>query len=575
METLKEFFEVSSIHGLYQISKSKSIKRIFWSVVSTSGFILAFSQIYENFQNFSKTPISTIVETWPIEKVTFPSIIVCPVKDTFTNLNYDLVNAGSYNLNKEERNHLIQLFYESFQEVDYKITMDYMKEMRQNDLLRTYYEKLTQIEIPSKSELLGNLMFVRIHTYATSGQIQTPYFEKKIFNPNHFKLDFSFDLEIVVPKSIRKSNATIEIRIYHDIEVGQEYITVNNKEIAVENKSFAKMLNVKDCIYFKQCRVLFKRSMSEVSFRKWKNKRFTGMQVTWNFNANIKPEETVELSALNNIFCKTVNILQETENKGALMADVKKKRSQISDNIFSSNSMIMFELENIFDTLFPSYENVSSKPINSKLINEHDLEMAEDMLVYLFNDPQPIWKHWKLLYENLFESGSERMILTTLSGILAADYDIYSKTVAKILLDRVTSKLSLKYNSIKQMSNNSDFEYTNTITNHPVHILDKSGNLSPSALIPFCQFGNDEISSMGSLVEEFSIPVCKIFKKTILLDKMCYKADINEHIFKSSSEDLKTGFTFLVDNNFDRQIITSTGNSEVLEHNLDLSKVCC
>ena len=213
METLKEFFEVSSIHGLYQISKSKSIKRIFWSVVSTSGFILAFSQIYENFQNFSKTPISTIVETWPIEKVTFPSITVCPVKDTFTNLNYDLVNAGSYNLNKEERNHLIQLFYESFQEVDYKITMDYMKEMRQNDLLRTYYEKLTQIEIPSKSELLGNLMFVRIHTYATSGQIKTPYFEKKIFNPNHFKLDFSFDLEIVVPKSIRKSNATIEIRI--------------------------------------------------------------------------------------------------------------------------------------------------------------------------------------------------------------------------------------------------------------------------------------------------------------------------------------------------------------------------
>ena len=81
---------------------------------------------------------------------------------------------------------------------------------------------------------------------------------------------------------------------------------------------------------------------------------------------------------------------------------------------------------------------------------------------------------------------------------------------------------------------------------------------------------------MGNIVEEFSIPVCKIFKKTILYDKMCYKADINEHLTKSSSEDFKTGFTFLVDNNFDRQIITSTdGYHEVLQRNLDLSKVAC
>ena len=103
------------------------------------------------------------------------------------------------------------------------------------------------------------------------------------------------------------------------------------------------------------------------------------------------------------------------------------------------------------------------------------------------------------------------------------------------------------------MSNN---ESTNTITNHPVHILDNLGNLSPSAFIPFCQFGHDEISSMGNMVKEFSLPVCKIFKKTILVDQMCYKADINEYLSYPSSKDFKTGFTFLVDNNYDRQIIT-------------------
>ena len=251
MERLKEFFEVSSIHGLYHISKSRSLSRIFWSVVSTSGFILAFSQIYENFQNFSKTPISTTVETWPIEKVTFPSITVCPVKDTFTNLNYDLVNAGNRNLNKFEKSHLIQLFYESIQEVDFKKTMEFMKGMRQNNSLRSFYEKLISFEIPIKRELAGGdlRMYFRIYSNATSGQIKTPYFGNEIFNPNNFKLDFSFDLIIDMPRSVGKSNATIDIRIQHDKEIGQEYITVNNEEIGVGNNLFEKRLKVKDCTF--------------------------------------------------------------------------------------------------------------------------------------------------------------------------------------------------------------------------------------------------------------------------------------------------------------------------------------
>ena len=108
MDSLKEFFEVTSIHGLYQISKTKSIRRLFWTVTSTTGFLLSFSMIYESFQNFSKTPISTTIETWPISKVPFPAITVCPVKNTLTNLNYDLLNSQNYHLSRNERNDLPQ-----------------------------------------------------------------------------------------------------------------------------------------------------------------------------------------------------------------------------------------------------------------------------------------------------------------------------------------------------------------------------------------------------------------------------------------------------------------------------------
>ena len=93
METVKEFFEVTTIHGLYHVSKTKSLRRFFWTVTSIAGFISAFSMIYESFQNFSKNPISTTIETFPISKVPFPPITVCPVKNTLTNLNYDLVNS--------------------------------------------------------------------------------------------------------------------------------------------------------------------------------------------------------------------------------------------------------------------------------------------------------------------------------------------------------------------------------------------------------------------------------------------------------------------------------------------------
>ena len=167
------------------------------------------------------------------------------------------------------------------------------------------------------------------------------------------------------------------------------------------------------------------------------------------------------------------------------------------------------------------------------------------------------------------------MIISTLSGILAADFDEYSKMVAKILLDEVSSKLSLKYNSItnNSLNLNSEIDFVKTVTNHPVHIVDLKGKISPSAFIPFCQFGLTEVSSIGLNIDQFSIPVCNIFRETILVDQLCYQADIKDYLLEPKSEDFKTGFTFLVDNNLDRQIATTKENSVLLDNNPNLSEI--
>ena len=43
-------------------------------------------------------------------------------------------------------------------------------------------------------------------------------------------------------------------------------------------------------------------------------------------------------------------------------------------------------------------------------------------------------------------------------------------------------------------------------TNHPVHHINKDGEFSPTALIPFCEFGG-KMSIMGVQIDKFDVPV--------------------------------------------------------------------
>ena len=56
----------------------------------------------------------------------------------------------------------------------------------------------------------------------------------------------------------------------------------------------------------------------------------------------------------------------------------------------------------------------------------------------------------------------------------------------------------------------SQKDFTNG--NHPVHLVNSAeGNLSTSALIPFCAFAGD-MAVVGQSVDGFSLPVCNIFQ---------------------------------------------------------------
>ena len=61
------------------------------------------------------------------------------------------------------------------------------------------------------------------------------------------------------------------------------------------------------------------------------------------------------------------------------------------------------------------------------------------------------------------------------------------------------------------------------------------------------------MSAVGIKIDHFDVPVCKSFEARILNDQLCYEVDLNKFSVNIERE-LKTGFTFVMDYNVDRQI---------------------
>ena len=126
MEGVRAFLESSAIHGLGYISTTRKYIKILWIIVVLAGFTGAGVIIYESFQDWAESPITTTIETQPITKITFPKLTVCPPKNTFTDLNYDLTKIVNLTLDNNTRAELtdfaIDLLNDYFHETTNIIT---------------------------------------------------------------------------------------------------------------------------------------------------------------------------------------------------------------------------------------------------------------------------------------------------------------------------------------------------------------------------------------------------------------------------------------------------------------------
>ena len=136
MKYFKIFLETSTIHGLVHISTNRRLLRLFWTCVVIIGFTISVTLIHQSFQDWNESPVTTTIETLPIAEITLPKVTVCPPKNTYTNLNYDLKITKDISLDNETRRELMFYAIELIQEQHYE---DFMSNLTAVEEENRYY----------------------------------------------------------------------------------------------------------------------------------------------------------------------------------------------------------------------------------------------------------------------------------------------------------------------------------------------------------------------------------------------------------------------------------------------------
>ena len=285
---------------------------------------------------------------------------------------------------------------------------------------------------------------------------------------------------------------------------------------------------------------------------------------------------------------------------GYLIKNADKIGTSISTWCFARNDLehvLISDGPNIqfLEDLVQSGKNENDKSHN---FSNEQFESAAEMFIYLNLCPK-FMSNWVKLYVELLQNGSPGMIVQTLNRILITARLKKDKTIRQIskkIFEKVNKSLALTFSTLDNLNygiktnsslpNNdtaqqiqdtaSEFNFSkemlHTVNDHPIHILDKMGKVSPSAFVPFCAFGRSK-STIGQMMEDYELPVCNKFQAKILSDQLCYEIDLEKYKKKENLEnDLISGLVFFMDYNEDRQV-TLEENYETIENELFVDRV--
>ena len=158
MEVVWTYIQNASISGLNHIRESTTkLANLFWITIVLMGFLISIVMIHESFIEWSNNPVLTTVETRPISEIKLPKVTVCPPKNTFTDLNYDLMKvAEKVTLTDDKRKEIFYELVEIIEEDDSFI--DNMYQINEENRFYNWYHRYTAIYHPrdDKSEFINS-----------------------------------------------------------------------------------------------------------------------------------------------------------------------------------------------------------------------------------------------------------------------------------------------------------------------------------------------------------------------------------------------------------------------------------
>ena len=218
MENIRNFLESSTIHGLTYISSGRKYVRLFWMVVVLAGFTGAAVLIYESFQSWADSPVKTTIETLPITDITFPKVTVCPPKNTYTDLNYDLMMATNKTLDNSTRNDLMNHAFELLYDQLFESMKRNMGQLEDGNRYYNWYHGYTELKLPYPHEsgydsAPSGANIYYISSTASNGTISTRFFGEKY---NAENVDTYILYHVIIDSSATKNNTNVTL--HFDIE---------------------------------------------------------------------------------------------------------------------------------------------------------------------------------------------------------------------------------------------------------------------------------------------------------------------------------------------------------------------
>ena len=209
MEGARSFLESSTIHGLTHISTTRKYARLFWILVVITGFVGASIIIKESFDSWSESPVKTTIETLPIAEIKFPKVTICPPKNTFTDLNYDLILTENITLTKDMRDEMFKYALEVIDE-DSFLENNWNK-LHEENRFYNWYHGFTEIKSPYYEDAFG--LLIDIDTSATSGVVTTQYYGEQ-FRPKLVERKPYYRIYVFPPENVRDNkNVTLHFKV--------------------------------------------------------------------------------------------------------------------------------------------------------------------------------------------------------------------------------------------------------------------------------------------------------------------------------------------------------------------------